>query len=236
MIRATMSPPPSTAERDAAATAAADAKRVREDRRDAREEAKRVREEDRRAEDRRASEDRCGPVRAKAAARVRASVTSSSTTPVAAAADADDLAGRVEKAVWNWTLRGFPPRDRYWDNTRLRFRYTTKILSVSFNLQHPGNPQLRAKVLSGEISPARLVRMSPYELFPEHWAEAFDRVAHKQLRKQITIDAASAPDGLLQCRKCRSRKTTFTQLQTRSADEPLTTFALCLNCGTRWKE
>lgn len=168
-------------------------------------------------------EDRVKSARAKAVVRLGVAVP-------------DDVAARVEKATWNWTLRGFPPRDRYWANPRLRFRYTTKVLSLAFNLRHPKNPALRETVRAGDVSPARLVRMSPYELFPEHWADTFDRVAHKQLRKQITMDAASAPDGLLQCRKCKSRKTTYTQLQTRSADEPLTTFALCLNCLARWKE
>ena len=37
------------------------------------------------------------------------------------------------------------------------------------------------------------------------------------------------------CFKCKSNKCTFYQLQTRSADEPMTTFVTCLNCGNRWK-
>jgi transcription elongation factor S-II len=220
-----MSPRTSPQEEEDAADRRQEAADKRQEAADRRADARRVREEDRRADARRESEDRVPAVRAKAAARVRVAV------------DGDaDLAARIEKATWNWTLRAFPPRDRYWDNARLRFRYTTKILSMCFNVRHPLNPDLRASVLQGEVGPGRLVRMSPYELFPAHWAEVFDRVAHKQLRKQITMDAASAPDGLLQCRKCKSRKTTYTQLQTRSADEPLTTFALCLECGARWKE
>lgn len=146
------------------------------------------------------------------------------------------MGDRLEKAVWNWNLRGFGPHDRYWDNARLKFRYTTKVLSMCFNLTNPANPGLRERVLSGALSPAAVVRQSPYELFPEMWEPVFDRVAHKQLRRQLTIDVDSVPDGLLQCRKCKSKKTTYTQLQTRSADEPLTTFALCIQCGTRWKE
>ena len=35
--------------------------------------------------------------------------------------------------------------------------------------------------------------------------------------------------------KCRTYKTTYYQLQTRSADEPLTTFVTCLKCNKRWK-
>lgn len=31
------------------------------------------------------------------------------------------------------------------------------------------------------------------------------------------------------------RKTTYYQMQTRSADEPMTTFVTCVNCGNRWK-
>ena len=37
------------------------------------------------------------------------------------------------------------------------------------------------------------------------------------------------------CWKCKSKKCTYYQLQTRSADEPMTTFVTCINCGKRWK-
>ena len=38
-----------------------------------------------------------------------------------------------------------------------------------------------------------------------------------------------------QCWKCKNRKCTFYQLQTRSADEPMTTFVSCLSCANRWR-
>ena len=41
--------------------------------------------------------------------------------------------------------------------------------------------------------------------------------------------------GMLKCGKCHSKNTTYRQAQTRSADEPMTTFATCLDCGNKWK-
>jgi transcription elongation factor S-II len=41
--------------------------------------------------------------------------------------------------------------------------------------------------------------------------------------------------GILTCRKCKSNKTEYYQMQTRSADEPMTTYANCKACGNRWK-
>ena len=38
------------------------------------------------------------------------------------------------------------------------------------------------------------------------------------------------------CRKCRSKKCTYYELQTRSADEPMTLFITCIDCGTKWKQ
>jgi len=41
--------------------------------------------------------------------------------------------------------------------------------------------------------------------------------------------------GQFKCGKCKSRKTTFYLLQTRSADEPMTVYVTCLGCGHKWK-
>lgn len=39
----------------------------------------------------------------------------------------------------------------------------------------------------------------------------------------------------MQCGKCKVFKVAYTQAQTRAADEPMTTFCECMNCGNRWK-
>ena len=37
------------------------------------------------------------------------------------------------------------------------------------------------------------------------------------------------------CHKCKNNNCSYYQLQTRSADEPMTTFVNCLDCNKRWK-
>ena len=43
-------------------------------------------------------------------------------------------------------------------------------------------------------------------------------------------------NGIHVCSKCKKNQTMFYQLQTRSADEPISTFISCCNCGFKWRE
>lgn len=149
----------------------------------------------------------------------------------------DELLGsRVESALWNVVIQSFAAHERYWGNPKLKYRYTTKVLSIAYNVRHPKNPELGQRVRDGELLPKSLVRILPYEMFPALWQPVFERLAHRALRRQLTLDIDKVPDGMLQCGACKSKKTTFTEMQTRSADEPMTVFALCLNCGRRWRQ
>jgi DNA-directed RNA polymerase subunit M/transcription elongation factor TFIIS len=42
-------------------------------------------------------------------------------------------------------------------------------------------------------------------------------------------------EGIYECRKCKSKKTFSYQLQTRSADEGMTTFVECSKCSVKWR-
>lgn len=144
---------------------------------------------------------------------------------------------KLEKALWNWTLETIQ-KDAiplYWEEPKVRYRYTTKAMSLHFNLTNHKNPRLLETVLGKKLSFVKLLRSSPAQLFPELWDPIFERVAEKQLRKQLTTDVDKVPDGMYQCSRCKSWKTTFTQLQTRSADEPMSSFFFCCNCQKRWR-
>jgi DNA-directed RNA polymerase III subunit RPC11 len=38
------------------------------------------------------------------------------------------------------------------------------------------------------------------------------------------------------CPRCSHQRAYFFQMQTRSADEPMSTFYRCVECGHQWKE
>ena len=75
--------------------------------------------------------------------------------------------------------------------------------------------------------------MTHQELNPERWNVLIDRKIKREKHKYSDNMAAST--DTFTCNKCKKNKCTYYQMQTRSADEPMTTFVTCLNCGTRWK-
>ena len=126
--------------------------------------------------------------------------------------------------------------------------YVDKARSLCFNLTK--NSLLREQVLLGRVSATQLVNMTSEELAPREEAQA--RAAQvARLRDSRRLDWEQANEGkinemcgikgdllsasLFTCGRCKSTKTTSTQKQTRSADEPMTVFVLCMNCGKRWK-
>lgn len=149
------------------------------------------------------------------------------------------LGKNLEIVLWNHTIRTCQAKHVpvQWDDSfgvTFRELYTQKAIGLClYNLKT--NTALRNQVVSGEIPLKKFITMTPYEMDPERWAPVFERAAYKALRKQLTVDVDSAPDGAFTCSKCKSKKTTFYEMQTRSADEPMTCFVQCLACGSRWK-
>ncbi len=66
---------------------------------------------------------------------------------------------------------------------------------------------------------------------------AYKDIKNKQdIENDRIVNPPEVKKGIYKCKKCKSEKTWSYQLQTRSADEPMTSFITCVDCGKRWTE
>lgn len=107
--------------------------------------------------------------------------------------------------------------------------FNEKIQDICCNLD-PNNTRidnktLRKSILNGYIDPYYIAFMTPQQIHPMRWS--------KELDKQRNLEEANnnkKVTDIYKCRKCGERKSTTSQMQLRSADEPMTIFVTCLVC------
>jgi transcription elongation factor S-II len=117
-----------------------------------------------------------------------------------------------------------------WDNPYFTQLYTDHLRSIYINLK---NDELLEHLISGEITGETLANMTHQEMNPQQWKELID-TKRKRDENRYTNNAQASTD-MFTCRKCISKRCTYYELQTRSADEPATIFITCLDCGKNWK-
>ncbi|KAI1375439.1 transcription elongation factor [Hypoxylon crocopeplum] len=113
--------------------------------------------------------------------------------------------------------------------------YKDKIRSLFQNLKVKTNAELGRNIMSGSISAERFVVMTSNELMSAQQRKADAHAEMENMKKaQVPMAEKSISDSL-ECSSCKKKMVSYTQAQTRSADEPMTTFCECMNCGKRWK-
>lgn len=169
------------------------------------------------------------------------------------------IARNCERSVLNWTFKKFPKDEAAWDNKTFRRTYKQKFVNllaefkrekskmVAVSLVPTGDGEVKLKL---DIVPQLACRLQRKELESTKlaWypAEVLDpnglysQAMFKLKTKELAMEAAKAKQdedyaGMFKCGKCKSKKTTYYQMQTRSADEPMTTYVTCLGCNNRWK-
>jgi len=114
-------------------------------------------------------------------------------------------------------------------------KYKSKIRSLYLNLKDKSNPHLREKVINDEISASQFCHMSSTEMASEQKKEEFKKIQDQNLFLARGAESQEAETDQFRCGKCKSRRCKYYQMQTRSADEPMTTFVTCVNCNNHWK-
>jgi DNA-directed RNA polymerase subunit M/transcription elongation factor TFIIS len=141
-------------------------------------------------------------------------------------------ARNLEKGIFNKSLDEAATKTimKSWDNHLFVQLYVDRFKHIYFTLQ---NEEIVEKLTSGVFKAKELAYKTHQELYPEKWDKLVEDKRIRLENKYFPKIEASTDN--FTCRKCKSNKCTYYQLQTRSADEPMTTFVTCINCGTRWK-
>ncbi|XP_034554636.1 transcription elongation factor A protein 3 isoform X5 [Notolabrus celidotus] len=114
-------------------------------------------------------------------------------------------------------------------------KYKNRVRSRISNLKDPKNPGLRRNVLAGSIELSRIASMTTEEMASDELKQLRNVLTQEAIREHQMAKTGGTSTDLLQCDKCKKKNCTYNQVQTRSADEPMTTFVLCNECGNRWK-
>ena len=150
----------------------------------------------------------------------------------------DKLSRNIEKNIFNSVIDYAKDNNinRRWDNKIFYNLYFSKIRSIYNNLDensYINNKYLLQKIKKGDIKTEDISKLSVYEIHPDNWKEIIDeKLKRDKMKYEIKPEAMTER---YKCRKCGSRKCSYYELQTRSADEPMTQFFTCLNCQNRWK-
>jgi len=149
------------------------------------------------------------------------------------------LSRQIEKHIYNTTIQSSKQKHivRKWDNFLFKELYVSKIRSFYSNIcktSYVKNPDFKDKILTGEILPKDIGNLSVYDVYPDNWSELLDKkIKRDKLKYEMKPQAMT---DQFKCRKCGSRSCSYYEVQTRSADEPMTQFISCLDCGNRWKQ
>lgn len=139
----------------------------------------------------------------------------------------------IEKGIFNKTIHIIKEINGplKWSNPNFIKNYSKMARKILANISYTSNSKVfKDKILSGQIDPYLIASMSREEMNPEYWAEIHLNVMKKYITKQEEVS-----DGMFTCNQCKSKKTVYYQMQTRSADEPMTTYVTCTNCNKKWK-
>ena len=138
----------------------------------------------------------------------------------------------IEISIFNFAIKEANERNTIcrWDNPFFVLIYTDRLRTILYNLTHT---DLIERIENNQIKSHEIGGLSHQEMDETKWADMIElKRKRDKCKTQLSVNIE---EGAFKCKKCGSEKTTYYQLQTRSADEPMTTFVQCTQCPCKWR-
>ena len=144
------------------------------------------------------------------------------------------ISKNMEKSIYNKSIddSGYN-KNNIFDDYFYKKYYLVNSLKLIFNIKKKNNPTLIKDIYDKKIKEYEFIYMSEKDINPFKWAELEEKYGVKEGYDNY---ADIKDNDMFNCGKCKSKKVTYYLKQVRSADEPMTCFFTCHNCGKNWKQ
>ena len=144
------------------------------------------------------------------------------------------ISKNMEKSIYNKSIddSGYNENNIFDDYFYKKY-YLVNSLKLIFNIKKKNNPTLLKDIYNKKIKEYEFLNMSEKDINPIKWNELEIKYGVKEGYDNY---ADIKDNDMFNCGKCKSKKVTYYLKQVRSADEPMTCFFTCHNCGKNWKQ
>lgn len=155
----------------------------------------------------------------------------------------EKIAKNVEKSIFNHSIKVCKNHKIpcSWECAKFDAIYKSNARKIKANISYLNHrTELQERMFRKEVKPTDLCKMSHNDMLCDRIKEEIKEENFLMMEKRMaggvkTAEETSKINGIFTCGKCKKNHTTYSQRQTRSADEPMTVFVYCENCGNRWK-
>jgi len=149
-----------------------------------------------------------------------------------------NISKKLEESIFNYTTEIIKRKGENIDKVDRMFSrvYLFKLLSIYNNINPKStinNNYLLNYIKEHRDSLEKIPYLVPHEQYPEHWSNL--REKQKATDEFLYLKKPESITDEYKCSKCKRRECTYYELQTRSSDEPMTTFVRCTHCGAQWR-